>query len=67
MIFELNDLRTTREVSKMLNCTVRNISKLVQEKKIKPIKILENETFLFDVNEITEFIRVKQPRKKQGK
>ena len=61
MIFELNDLRTTREVSKMLNSTVRNISKLVQQKKIKPILIIENKTFLFDVNEITEFIKVKQP------
>ena len=59
MKVELNDLVTTKQVAKMLNYSVRNISHLVKSKKIKPIKTIEDKIFLFDINEINKYIESK--------
>lgn len=48
----LEHLKTTSEVAKILNCTSRNVTKLVQNGKINPIRILENKHFLFNLNDI---------------
>jgi excisionase family DNA binding protein len=60
---QLEKLRTTREVSKMLGCTQRNISKLVEAKKLKPVKILENGLFLFDAQDVDSFFKQKKSSK----
>ena len=48
----LDYLKTTKEVAKILNCTSRNVTMLVQNGKIKPIRILENNHFLFNLYDI---------------
>jgi excisionase family DNA binding protein len=60
---QLNYLKTTREVAKMMGCSVRNISKLVEAEKLKPIKILENGSFLFNTKDVEFFIKQKTEKK----
>ncbi len=60
---QLNYLKTTREVAKMMGCSVRNISKLVEAEKLKPIKILENGSFLFNTKDVEFFIKQKTKTK----
>lgn len=60
---QLDYLKTTREVAKMMGCSVRNISKLVEAEKLKPIKILENGSFLFNTKDVEFFIYQKTEKK----
>jgi hypothetical protein len=60
---QLDYLKTTREVAKMMGCSVRNISKLVEAEKLKPIKILENGSFLFNMKDVEFFINLKTEKK----
>jgi hypothetical protein len=60
---QLDYLKTTREVAKMMGCSVRNISKLVEAEKLKPIKILENGSFLFNLKDVEFFINLKTEKK----
>jgi hypothetical protein len=60
---QLDYLRTSKEVSKMLKCTVRNVSHLVKAEKLKPIKILENGSFLFNTADVEFFINQKTQQK----
>jgi excisionase family DNA binding protein len=60
---QLDYLRTTREVAKMMGCSVRNISKLVEAEKLRPIKILENGSFLFNMKDVEFFINLKTEKK----
>ncbi len=60
---QLEYLKTTREVAKMMGCSVRNISKLVEAEKLKPIKILENGSFLFNTKDVEFFINQKTEKK----
>lgn len=60
---QLDYLKTTREVAKMMGCSVRNISKLVEAEKLKPIKILENGSFLFNTKDVEFFINLKTEKK----
>lgn len=60
---QLDYLKTTREVAKMMECSVRNISKLVEAEKLKPIKILENGSFLFNTKDVEFFINQKTEKK----
>ena len=60
---QLDYLRTTKEVSKMLGCTVWNVSKLVKAEKLKPIKILENGSFLFNTKDVEFFINQRTQQK----
>jgi hypothetical protein len=53
----LTYLRTTKQVSKMLECTTRNVALLVKNKKINPIKILENGSFLFNVKDVEYYLQ----------
>jgi hypothetical protein len=59
MKVELDDLVTTKQVAKMLNYSVRNISHLVKSKKIKPIKTIEDKIFLFDIKDVNKYIESK--------
>lgn len=60
---QLDFLKTTRQVAKMLGCSVRNVSKLVEAEKLKPIKILDNGSFLFNTKDVEFFINLKnQPK-----
>jgi hypothetical protein len=60
---QLSYLKTTRQVAKMMGCSVRNVSKLVEAEKLKPIKILDNGSFLFNAKDIEFFINLKnQPK-----
>ena len=52
---ELRSFKTTKQVAQMLECTTRNVSFLVSKGKIKPVLILENGAFIFNVYEIEEF------------
>jgi hypothetical protein len=61
-LFNLNDLITTKQVAKMLGCTVRNVALLVKDSKIKPILVLDNKHFLFDINQIKKINYVKRSR-----
>jgi hypothetical protein len=47
----------------MMGCSVRNISKLVEAEKLKPIKILENGSFLFNTKDVEFFINQKTEKK----
>jgi hypothetical protein len=58
----LNYLKTTKEVAKILGCTSRNVSLMVKNKKILPIKILENKNFLFNLNDVL-FYQSNLPKK----
>jgi hypothetical protein len=49
---QLDYLKTTKEVAKILGCTSRNVSLMVNNGKLKPIKILENKNFLFNLNDV---------------
>jgi excisionase family DNA binding protein len=60
---QLDYLKTTREVAKMMGCSVRNISKLVEAEKLRPIKILENGSFLFNMKDVEFFINLKTEKK----
>jgi hypothetical protein len=62
-MMQLEYLKTTREVAKMMGCSVRNISKLVEAEKLKPIKILENGSFLFNMKDVEFFINLKTEKK----
>jgi excisionase family DNA binding protein len=62
-MMQLEYLKTTREVAKMMGCSVRNISKLVEAEKLKPIKILENGSFLFNTKDVEFFINQKTEKK----
>jgi len=53
---KLDYLRTTKQVAKMLNCTQRNVAILVKAGKLKPIKILENGTFLFNTKDVEYYL-----------
>ena len=53
---QLNYLKTTRQVSKMLGCTTRNVSYLVRDKKLNPIKVLDNGTFLFNLKDVEYYL-----------
>lgn len=52
---DLNYIKTTKQVSKMLGCTTRNVTRLVKGKKLNPIKILDNGSFLFNTKDV-EFL-----------
>ena len=56
---ELNYIKTTKQVSKMLGCTTRNVALLVKAKKLNPIKILDNGSFLFNTKDVEFFISKK--------
>lgn len=56
---QLENLRTTKQVSEMLKCTSRNVTRLVKSNKLKPVNVLENGSFLFDVKEIEQFVNLK--------
>ena len=56
----MNYLKTSREVAKMLDCTQRNVSFLVKNKKLKPISILENGNFLFNCKDVEFYLISKQ-------
>jgi hypothetical protein len=60
---QLEYLKTTRQVAKMMGCSVRNISKLVEAEKLKPIKILDNGSFLFNTKDVEFFINQKTEKK----
>jgi hypothetical protein len=60
---QLDYLRTSKEVSKMLKCSIRNVSHLVKAEKLKPIKILENGSFLFNTKDVEFFINQKTQQK----
>lgn len=60
---QLNYLRTSKEVSKMLKCSIRNVSHLVKAEKLKPIKILENGSFLFNTKDVEFFINQRTQQK----
>lgn len=60
---QLEYLKTTRQVAKMMGCSVRNISKLVEAEKLKPIKILDNGFFLFNTKDVEFFINQKTEKK----
>lgn len=60
---QLDYLRTSKEVSKMLKCSTRNISKLVKAKKLSPIKVLDNGNFLFNTKDVEFFINQKNYQK----
>lgn len=52
----LDYLKTTKEVAKMLGCTTRNVALLVKSKKLNPIKVLENGSFLFNVKDVEFYL-----------
>jgi hypothetical protein len=56
---ELNYIKTTKQVSKMLGCTTRNVALLVKAQKLNPIKILDNGSFLFNTKDVEFFISKK--------
>jgi len=60
---QLDYLRTSKEVSKMVECSIRNVSHLVKAGKLKPIKILENGSFLFNTKDVEFFINQKTQQK----
>ncbi len=60
---QLDYLRTSKEVSKMLKCSIRNVSHLVKAEKLKPIKILENGSFLFNTKDVEYFINQQSQKK----
>lgn len=47
----MNKLLSSLEVSKLLNCTKRNVSYLVEKGKLKPVN-QHKEFFLFDESEV---------------
>jgi DNA-binding transcriptional MerR regulator len=53
---DLNYLKTTKQVAKMLGCTSRNVAFLVKGAKLKPIKVLENGTFLFNTKDVEYYL-----------
>jgi hypothetical protein len=52
----LDYLKTTKQVAKMLGCTTRNVTLLVKGKKLNPIKVLENGSFLFNVKDVEFYL-----------
>jgi len=52
----LNYLKTSNEVSKMLECTPRYVRRLAQTGKLKPIKVLENGHYLFNTKDVEYFM-----------
>jgi hypothetical protein len=58
----LDYLKTTKQVAEMLGCTPRNIAFLVKAKKLNPIKVLDNGTFLFNTKDVEFFISNKQKK-----
>jgi hypothetical protein len=60
---QLDYLKTSKEVATMLKCTQRNISKLVKAEKLKPIKVLENGTFLFNTADVVFYINQQSQKK----
>jgi hypothetical protein len=53
---QLDYLRTTKQVAKMLDCTTRNVTLLVSSKKLNPVKILENGSFLFNSKDVEFYL-----------
>lgn len=53
---QLDYLKTTKQVAKMLGCTTRNVALLVKSKKLNPIKVLENGSFLFNVKDVEFYL-----------
>lgn len=49
---KLDYLKTTKEVARMLGCTSRNVTLMVNNGKLKPVMILENKNFLFNLNDV---------------
>ena len=49
-----------KKVAKMLKCSMRNISKLVEAEKLKPVKVLENGFFLFSREDVETFVKSKK-------
>ncbi len=60
---QLEYLKTARMAAKMMECSVRNISKHVKAEKLKPIKILDNGSFLFNMKDVEFFINLKTEKK----
>jgi hypothetical protein len=52
----LDYLKTTKQVAKMLGCTTRNVALLVKSKKLNPIKVLENGSFLFNTKDVEYYL-----------
>jgi hypothetical protein len=53
---QLDYLKTTKQVAKMLGCTSRNVALMVKGDKLKPIKVLENGTFLFNTKDVEYYL-----------
>jgi DNA-binding transcriptional MerR regulator len=53
---QLDYIRTTKQVAKMLGCTPRNIALLVKAKKINPIKILDSGSYLFNTKDVEFYL-----------
>jgi hypothetical protein len=52
----VDNIRTTKQVAKILRCTSRNVALMVKGDKLKPIKVLENGDFLFNVSEVRDYM-----------
>ena len=63
-VVKLNDLITSKEVSKILDCTPRYVRRLAQTGKLKPIKILEGGHYLFNTKDVELFVFYKWKQKK---
>ena len=59
---KVENIITSKEVAKILDCTVRNVTLMVKNEKLKPLKILENNWFLFDIEDIN---KIKNTRKEK--
>ena len=53
---EVNYLKTTKQVAQMLECTTRNVTLKVSKGKLNPVLVLENGFFLFDVNDVEQYL-----------
>ena len=53
---QLDYLKTTKQVAKMLGCTTRNVALLVKSKKLNPIKVLENGSLLFNIKDVEFYL-----------
>ena len=51
-LVNIDNIRTTKQVAKMLRCTTRYVAMLVKKEKLPTIKKLDNTWFLFDVNDV---------------
>lgn len=52
---KVSNIITSKEAAEIICCSHRNVQKLVDNGKLKPLKVLDNRWLIFDIEKVKEY------------